>query len=51
MKIDNIKNYYNGWFVGNFIPSIYNTEAFEIAYKKHKCNETYERHLDRKSVV
>jgi len=50
MQIDNIKNYHNGWFVGNFTPSVYNTETFEIAYKKHECNEIYARHFHKESI-
>jgi mannose-6-phosphate isomerase-like protein (cupin superfamily) len=50
MKIDNIKNFHNGWFVGHFVPSVYDTEAFEIAYKRHKSNEIYERHFHKESI-
>ena len=35
MKIFNIKDMYNGWFIGDFNPSIYKNGDFEIAHHKH----------------
>jgi hypothetical protein len=32
VRIDNIKSYTNGWFIGNFSPSLLKTEAFEVAH-------------------
>ena len=50
MKIDNIKNFHNGWFVGDFSPSVYNTKAFEVAYKMHKAGEFYDKHFHKESI-
>jgi mannose-6-phosphate isomerase-like protein (cupin superfamily) len=36
MKIYNIKDMINGWFIGNFKPSIYKTDKFEIAHHLYK---------------
>jgi len=39
MKISNIDEYKNGWFVGDFDPSIFKNPFFEIGHHKHKANE------------
>lgn len=36
MIVDNIQNYFKGWFVGDFANSIHRTNAFEVAHHKHK---------------
>jgi len=47
MKIDNIKNYTGGWFIGNFKPSIFNTDKFEVCYKIHLKNEKWPKHYHK----
>lgn len=39
MIFSNIELYKKGWFMGDFIPSIIKTEAFEVGYHKHKAGE------------
>lgn len=39
MLISNINKYKKGWFVGNFFPSIYRNDEFEVAHHKHKIGE------------
>lgn len=39
MIVSNIKEYFKGWFVGDFSPSIHKNAAFEIAHHKHKKGE------------
>lgn len=36
MIISNVKSYTNGWFIGNFDPSLLKTEIFEIAHHFYK---------------
>ena len=36
MIIANIKQFINGWFIGNFEPSILKTELFEVAHHFYK---------------
>jgi len=47
MKIDNIKNYKGGWFIGDFKPTTFKTKEFEICYKKHKKNEIWPKHYHK----
>lgn len=39
MKTSNLKDFIKGWFVGNFEPSLYKTECFEIACKTFLAGE------------
>lgn len=36
MIFDNIKNMKNGWFVGDFDPSVFKNPFFEVAHQFHK---------------
>jgi hypothetical protein len=47
MKIDNIKNFTEGWFIGNFEPSILKTNLFEVCYKKHYKDEQWPIHYHK----
>jgi hypothetical protein len=44
MKIDKIKDMKDGWFVGDFEPTAYKTNQFEVSYKFHYKGEKYETH-------
>ena len=39
MKQSNIKNFREGWVVGNFDPSIFKNPFFEVAHHSHKKND------------
>ena len=36
-----------GWFVGNFHPTAFQTEACEVAWKRHEIGETCPKHVHR----
>lgn len=48
MKIDRIEDMKDGWYIGNFLPSVLKTEVFEVCYKKHKKGEKWETHYHEK---
>jgi hypothetical protein len=48
MIIDHISNMKMGWFIGNFDPSVYKTEHFEVGYKEHYAKEKYGHHYHTK---
>jgi len=50
MKIDKIKDFQGGWFIGNFEPSIYKTNLFEVCYKQHFKNEKWPKHYHKKAT-
>ena len=47
MIISNIKDYKNGWFIGDFEPSIFKNAFFEIAHHKHEKNEETTPHTHK----
>ncbi len=44
MKTAKLKDMVNGWFVGNFEPSLYKTNDVEVAVKSYKAGDGEERH-------
>lgn len=44
MEIPNIKDMFKGWFVGNFVPTIYKTNDVEVALKEHKAGDYEDFH-------
>ena len=44
MIILKLKDMIGGWFVGNFEPTAYKTENFEVSYKLHPKGEKWDFH-------
>lgn len=44
MKILKLKDMKGGWFVGNFEPTAYKTDLFEVSYKIHPKGENWDHH-------
>jgi mannose-6-phosphate isomerase-like protein (cupin superfamily) len=40
----NLKDFFKGWFVGNFEPTLNNTEDFEVAVKRYNAGNYEEKH-------
>lgn len=49
MEVSRIEDYVGGWFAGNFSPSAYQTESFEVCFKKHSAGETWPAHYHKES--
>ena len=47
MKVFNLDSMKRGWFVGNFEPSVYKTEEFEVAVKRYKKGEHEKSHYHK----
>lgn len=47
MKIDNINNFQEGWFVGDFDPAVFKTDLVEVCYKTHYKNEKWPKHYHK----
>lgn len=47
MRTAKIKDMKKGWFVGNFTPSLYKTEAVEAAVKHFKAGEVEPSHYHK----
>lgn len=47
MKINKLQNMTKGWFIGNFEPTLFNTDQFEVAVKQYKAGEKEEKHYHK----
>jgi quercetin dioxygenase-like cupin family protein len=47
MKINNLKNFIRGWFIGDFNPTLLNTKNFEIAVKRYKAGDYEPYHVHK----
>lgn len=47
MEISRLEDYKDGWFLGNFEPSTFKTDKFEVCYKHHKKGEPWETHYHK----
>jgi len=43
----NINHMIRGWFVGNFKPTVFQTSACEVGYKKYKAGDYEEFHYHK----
>jgi len=39
-----------GWFAGNFIPSIFKSEDFEVCVKRYKCGDKEPSHFQLTAI-
>tara|TARA_A100001201_G_C4003593_1_gene175304 strand:+ start:15 stop:332 length:318 start_codon:yes stop_codon:yes gene_type:complete len=46
----NLKDMIGGWFIGNFSPSVWNTESFEVAVKEYKAGDKEQKHLHKIAI-
>ena len=47
MKIENLNSMIKGWFIGNFLPTLYKTEDFEVAVKYYKAGDFEKKHYHK----
>lgn len=47
MEINRIENMKGGWFVGDFEPSVFKTDLFEVCYKFHEKGEKWDTHYHK----
>lgn len=50
MEIHELNNMKDGWFVGDFEPSVFKNKDFEVCYKRHHKNEEWDKHYHEKST-
>lgn len=44
MKLSRIEDYVGGWFIGNFSPTAYKTDQFEVSFKIHPKGQKWDIH-------
>ena len=47
MKVDKLNNMFKGWVVGNFEPSLFKTDDFEVAVKEYEAGDYEEKHYHK----
>jgi len=47
VDIDKLTSMHKGWFIGDFIPSIYANKNFEVAVKKYNSGDYEAKHLHK----
>lgn len=47
MKTSKISEMIRGWFIGNFSPTVWKTEDFEVAIQRYKAGDTETPHIHR----
>jgi len=47
MKLFKLGDMFNGWFIGDFIPTVYPSKNFEVALKKYTAGQVEERHTHK----
>lgn len=47
MKVTRLSSMKNGWFIGNFVPSLYQTTDCEVAVKSYKKGEYEPAHYHK----
>lgn len=47
MRVDRLDDMVRGWFVGDFAPTLYRTEAVEVAVKRYAPGDHEARHHHR----
>jgi len=47
MKLHKLKDMFRGWVVGNFEPSLFKTDDFEVAVKHYAAGDKEEKHYHK----
>jgi quercetin dioxygenase-like cupin family protein len=47
MKSFDIRDFKDGWFIGNFLPSIHQTKEFEVSFKHFKKEDREPKHFQK----
>ena len=50
MDIIKMETMMGGWFIGNFEPSAYKTDQFEVCYKHHLKGEKWDTHYHKEGT-
>jgi len=50
MKILSIDDMVGGWFIGDFMPTAYNTPDFEVSFKRHLKDEYWPSHYHKVAI-
>ena len=49
-KFDKLEDMHRGWFIGDFEPSIYRTDGFEVGVLTHPKGEEWPAHYHKEAI-
>lgn len=47
MKVNKLDDMIKGWFIGNFEPTLFNTDLVEVAVKEYKAGDYEQKHYHK----
>jgi len=47
MKYGNLKDMFKGWFIGDFEPTLFATDQFEVAIKRYEEGDSEVKHVHK----
>jgi len=47
MEVSKLENMFKGWFIGNFEPTLFEIEEFEVAVKEYKAGYKESKHVHK----
>ncbi len=47
MEVSNLGEMFKGWFIGDFVPTLYNTNVVEVAVKKYLAGDFENAHYHK----
>ena len=50
MNVYSINDFKNGWFIGDFEPSVLRTSQFEVAFHSYKSGQEWEPHYHKDAI-
>ncbi len=50
MEVHKLRDMFKGWFIGNFTPTLLDTDAFEVAVKEYKAGDYEMGHYHKEAV-
>lgn len=50
MEVSRIEDYFRGWFIGDFEPSLLRTKDFEVGVLTHRKDEVWPAHYHKESI-
>lgn len=50
MKTAKLSKMVDGWYVGDFLPSIHRTPTFEVGVKWHRMGSNWPRHYQKEAI-
>lgn len=47
MEVSKLEDMFKGWFIGDFEPTLFKTDEFEVAVKEYKAGDKESKHVHK----